>query len=334
MRWSATPSSARRRWASSTTLTWIAASDNVGVTGYNVYQNGALKTTTTATSLAVTGLSASTQYYFWVRANCGAGGYSTWSGPFSFTTSCVADNVPYSQNFESATVPGLPSCTTQQNVGTGNLWIVAINNPVGGFATNVLRYAWNSANAANVWFYTNGVNLVGGTTYRISYDYGCAGASFPERLRVSYGSSASAASMTDLLAEHPNVVNNVTPINNVVEFTPGTSGVYYFGFNAYSVADQFYLFVDNILVEVALSSNTFDNNNFMVYPNPVKDILNLSYTSEISTVRVMNMLGQEVISRKLNSANAQVDMSQLSAGTYIVNVTIGDTVKTIKVVKQ
>jgi hypothetical protein len=89
-----------------------------------------------------------------------------------------------------------------------------------------------------------------------------------------------------------------------------------------------------LTVSCVLNANSFDNNNFMVYPNPVKDILNLSYTSEISTVRVMNMLGQEVISRKLNAATAQVDMSQLSAGTYIVNVTIGDTVKTIKVVKQ
>jgi len=60
----------------------------------------------------------------------------------------------------------------------------------------------------------------------------------------------------------------------------------------------------------------------------------LTYTSEISAVQVVNMLGQEVISRNLNATTAQVDMSQLSAGAYIVNVTIGDTVKTIKVVKQ
>ena len=84
----------------------------------------------------------------------------------------------------------------------------------------------------------------------------------------------------------------------------------------------------------ALNTDTFNNDSFVAYPNPVKDVLNLSYTSEISNVRVMNMLGQEVISRKLNSTTAQVDMSQLSTGTYIVNVTVGDTVKTIKVVKQ
>jgi len=87
-------------------------------------------------------------------------------------------------------------------------------------------------------------------------------------------------------------------------------------------------------ITTTLSSDSFNNNNFSAYPNPVKDILNLAYTSEISDVRVVNMLGQVVLTKKLNANNGQLDVSQLSAGTYIVNVTIGDTVKTIKVVKQ
>ncbi|MCA1966644.1 MAG: T9SS type A sorting domain-containing protein, partial [Flavobacterium sp.] len=280
----------------------------------------------------ISSLSPNTTYSFYVRANCGAGGYSTWSGPFSFTTSCVADNVPYTQNFESATVPALPSCTTQQNVGTGNLWTVQ-NNGGYGFTTNALRYSWNSSSDANVWFYTNGINLVGGTTYKITYDYGGTGTTFPEKLKVSYGNSANAAAMTTLLADHPNVVND-TPVSNLVNFTPATSGVYYFGFNAYSIADQFYLFVDNIVVDVALSNANFDNSNFIAYPNPVRDILNISYTTEISSLRVINMIGQEVISKNINATSTQVDMSALSAGAYIVNVTVGDSVKTLKVVKQ
>ncbi|MDP5028401.1 MAG: T9SS type A sorting domain-containing protein, partial [Flavobacterium sp.] len=73
---------------------------------------------------------------------------------------------------------------------------------------------------------------------------------------------------------------------------------------------------------------------FSAYPNPVKDVLNISYTSEISSVRVINMIGQEVLSRNINATSSQVDMSHLSAGTYIVNVTVGDAIKTLKVVKQ
>ena len=89
-------------------------------------------------------------------------------------------------------------------------------------------------------------------------------------------------------------------------------------------------------IEVAevLSSDSFDNNSFVAYPNPVKDIFNISYSSEISSVRIINLLGQEVISTEVNATSTQIDMSQLSSGAYIVNVTVGDTIKTIKVVKQ
>ena len=86
--------------------------------------------------------------------------------------------------------------------------------------------------------------------------------------------------------------------------------------------------------DASLSSGSFDNANLSAYPNPVKDVLNVSYTSEISSVKIINMLGQEVISKNINATSSQIDMSQLSAGTYIVNVTVGDTMKTLKVVKQ
>ncbi|MFD2909348.1 T9SS type A sorting domain-containing protein [Flavobacterium ardleyense] len=87
-------------------------------------------------------------------------------------------------------------------------------------------------------------------------------------------------------------------------------------------------------ITTTLSSDSFDNASFMAYPNPVKDVFNLSYTSEISSVRVLNLLGQEVVSKAVNATSTQVDMSQLSAGTYIVNVTVGNSVKSIKVIKQ
>ncbi|CAM4382939.1 T9SS-dependent choice-of-anchor J family protein [Flavobacterium terrigena] len=83
-----------------------------------------------------------------------------------------------------------------------------------------------------------------------------------------------------------------------------------------------------------LSSNSFDTTTFVAYPNPVKDVLNLSYKSAISNVRVVNLLGQEVLNTKTNANDLQVDMSALTAGAYIVNITVEDTVHTIKVIKE
>lgn len=277
------------------------------------------------------GLSPNTAYSFYVRANCG-GTESNWSGPFTFTTTCVATDVPFSQDFESATVPALPNCSSQQNVGTGNLWTVENATNTYGFTGNYLRYRWNTANAANTWFFTQGINLTGGTAYSISYDYGGTGATFPENLKVAYGTSNTAVSMTNELANYPALTNTST--NAVVEFTPATTGVYYFGFNAYSDADQFYLYVDNIAVDVALANNSFDNTNFTYYPNPVKNVLNLSYNQNISQVEIFNLLGQKMTSTSFDATTAQVDMTSYTSGIYLVNVTSNNTTKTIRVIKE
>ncbi|MCU0322812.1 MAG: T9SS type A sorting domain-containing protein [Chitinophagaceae bacterium] len=119
-------------------------------------------------------------------------------------------------------------------------------------------------------------------------------------------------------------------LQSSVTFAANGTSTYYIMVEGFGTATGNF----ELTVSCVLNTDSFNNNNFSAYPNPVKDILNLAYTSEISDVRVVNMLGQVVLTKKLNANNGQLDVSQLSAGTYIVNVTIGDTVKTIKVVKQ
>jgi hypothetical protein len=84
----------------------------------------------------------------------------------------------------------------------------------------------------------------------------------------------------------------------------------------------------------SLGTQSFDLNGFSVYPNPVIDVLNLSYITAISKISVLNLLGQEVIALPVNVAQSKIDMSGLSSGTYLVKITIGDIVNTIKVIKE
>lgn len=86
--------------------------------------------------------------------------------------------------------------------------------------------------------------------------------------------------------------------------------------------------------DASLSASQFDANGFRAYPNPVKDILNLNYTQNISNVEVFNMLGQQVLAKSVNATQGNVDMSNLSMGTYLVRITADNQVKTIKVIKQ
>ncbi|NHN28165.1 T9SS type A sorting domain-containing protein, partial [Flavobacterium jejuense] len=70
------------------------------------------------------------------------------------------------------------------------------------------------------------------------------------------------------------------------------------------------------------------------YPNPVKDMLNLEYTSDITSISIFNLLGQEVLSKEVNSTSVKVNMSQLNSGAYIVNITIDGEQQVIKVIKE
>ncbi|MFJ7156533.1 carbohydrate binding domain-containing protein [Streptomyces sp. NPDC101118] len=74
------------RTSSSVSLAWTAATDDTGVTGYDVYRGGTLAATTAGTSATVTGLAANTPYTFTVRARDLAGNTSAASGPLTVTT--------------------------------------------------------------------------------------------------------------------------------------------------------------------------------------------------------------------------------------------------------
>jgi chitodextrinase len=68
-------------------LSWTAATDNVGVTGYNVYRNGTqIATLGAVTTFQNTGLTASTTYSYTVQARDAAGNISGQSVAASATT--------------------------------------------------------------------------------------------------------------------------------------------------------------------------------------------------------------------------------------------------------
>ncbi|MFI9593199.1 glycosyl hydrolase family 18 protein [Nonomuraea sp. NPDC052265] len=70
----------------SVSLAWNASTDNVAVTGYEVYRGGTLVTTVTGTSHTDTGLSANTAYSYTVRARDAAGNRSSDSNQITATT--------------------------------------------------------------------------------------------------------------------------------------------------------------------------------------------------------------------------------------------------------
>ena len=284
--------------------------------------------------LSLTGLSNATRYQFYVKAVCGEEDESELTGPVSFTTLCTFTSLPYVMDFESATIPSLPMCTSRENLGAGNNWTTANINGF-GFDSKALFYNWSSTNDANAWFYTQGIDLEAGTAYEISYLYGNDNSyGDTEKMKVAYGTSPESAAMTSPLADHT-AINSGSATVNTISFTPTEDGVYYFGFNVYSDAGNWRLYLDNIKVnESTLGLNSNDITQISYFPNPVKDQLTITAASTIENVSVYNLLGQMVLEVQPKGTTLQIDMSALPNGNYIVKSNIADAVSTFKVIKQ
>jgi hypothetical protein len=83
-----------------------------------------------------------------------------------------------------------------------------------------------------------------------------------------------------------------------------------------------------------LATNTFNESDLTVYPNPVKDILTLSLARNITNVTILNLLGQEVMTKEVNDNYFQIDLSHLSAGAYLLRITANNQQKNIKIIKE
>jgi endonuclease I/chitodextrinase len=108
--------------SSTIALSWTAATDNVGIAGYDVYMNNTLKTSVSGLSTTITGLSASTSYTFYVIAKDAAANLS----PASNTaTGSTAVFVPDTQN------PTAPTNLTATGITSTTMalsWTAATDN--------------------------------------------------------------------------------------------------------------------------------------------------------------------------------------------------------------
>lgn len=100
------------------TFTWNAASDNVGVTGYEVFRDGTSIGTTSSTSMSVTNLRPATNYAMRVRARDAAGNWSALSSTL---------NVPTSDTSSPSVPTGLSASAVTQTSFTLN-WAASTDN--------------------------------------------------------------------------------------------------------------------------------------------------------------------------------------------------------------
>ncbi|HZK07253.1 MAG TPA: T9SS type A sorting domain-containing protein [Bacteroidales bacterium] len=73
---------------------------------------------------------------------------------------------------------------------------------------------------------------------------------------------------------------------------------------------------------------------FSFYPNPATGIVNLKSVENIGTVSIYDLLGQRVIESRVDGTDAQLDISALSKGTYILKTDVNGELRTSKLIKN
>ena len=134
-------------------------------------------------------------------------------------------------------------------------------------------------------------------------------------------------------------LNNAAFVQKSYTFTPTTTGVYYFSFLHNSPANAtgtHALLIDTFEVTQQLSTDNFNASSISVYPNPVRDIVAIegSNYSNIQSYKIADLNGRIVKSGTANTTSAQVNMSDLQTGVYMmtINSDKGSVVK--KIIKE
>lgn len=242
--------------------------------------------------------------------------------------------LPYQYGFEA------DDSWTKQNLGLGNIWTIEENNSFysASEGTKYGRYRYNAENSANAWYISRGIQLTKDTPIEIKFDYKTGEFNGIEKLKVAIGKSKEAANLTNIIWDN----NGGTELTNTawetgtIQFTPTEDGVYYLGFNTYSDPNQMYVFIDNVRIDEAiLGVNQTKKENLTIYPNPVKDVLNLKNDSEISKISVYSLDGKLIRDKKVHSKETTINLSGISSGSYIgVIESANGNKQTVKLIKK
>ncbi len=86
----------------------------------------------------------------------------------------------------------------------------------------------------------------------------------------------------------------------------------------------------------SLSVDEFSGVELSVYPNPVKNKLqirlNNNFNIETKTIELFSLLGDRVLLKTFTNANTEIDVNNLSSGIYLLKCSIGDLLITKKVI--
>ncbi len=323
-----------------TDLSWTASSDNVGVTGYNIYQGGTLLGSTTATNTGITGLTASTTYTFAVSAVDDAGNESG-TATVSVTTldepTGGGSDVLFGSFFETGLdgwQDGGSDCARVRSSASyeGQFSMRLRDNS--GTASSMTSSAYNLSgyNSVELEFYFYPNSMENGEDFFVRYNDGSGWQTV-----ATYASGSSFSNGQFYVA---------TVTLDAANFNLGSNARFRFQCDASTNSDQVY--IDAItLTGFSASGNSLPGTgarstitplpsltNFgnelsslgeadvLLQPNPASDFLTVQSYDAIEEIRLFTVDGKQLLQRRYDAAEqAEINVAALPAGMYFLSIT-------------
>ncbi|WP_428743514.1 GEVED domain-containing protein [Tenacibaculum sp.] len=312
----------------SLTLNWSASTDNVGVTGYDVYQGATLIGSATGTTSNVTGLTAATTYTFSVKAKDAAGNVSASSNTINVTT--LSNTVSYCSSKGNNS-----SYEWIDNVELGGMTNATGNN--GGYADFTSKTATLAQGSSNQMVVSAGFSSSSYTEYwAVWIDFNQNG-TFESSEKVVTGSSSSAGNLTSTVAVPSGATLGTTRMRVSMKYNASQSSCETFTYG--EVEDYTVNIVSSARLEnpVSVSGERLgneSNSNLSVYPNPAANFVQVKLASQAEnmTYKIVNSIGRVIKAGRLNSSN--INTSNLKKGIYILEVNDGQKVLKTKLLKE
>lgn len=332
-------------------LSWTASSDNVGVTGYNVYVDGVLDGNTTSLAYTVSGLTANTTYNMEVTAYDAAGNESA---PASVGVTTLSggggggSNVILAHYFETGwdgwadggsdcarysgtrSWEGNYSIQIRDNSGTASA-MTSSSYDVSGYTQLTIEfyfYANSMENGEDFWVryydgsswstvatYARGTSFNNNTFYVATVTLSSAQYNFPPNAQFRFQCDASDNS--------DQIYIDAVTITGSNNFMAGNSS-----FTIKELGAP----VNTVPASLLTPAETEDV--IQIFPNPVSNTLQVRSAEPVKSVRVFAANGVQLRDMPGFEGATSVDLSSLKPGIYFISLETENGIQQRRIVKQ
>ncbi|MRT15573.1 T9SS type A sorting domain-containing protein [Vitellibacter sp. q18] len=289
-------------------LSWTASTDNVGVTGYDVFEGATNLGTVTGTSANITGLSPSTAYSFKVRAHDAAGNNSGFSNIVNVTT--LSNSVTYCSSKGNST-----NDEFIDRVQLGSINNLSGNN--GGYADFTSLSATLAKGSSNTITITpKWTGSVYREAYRVWIDYNQDGDFNDSGEQVYSRSRTTASSISGSFTVPTSALSGATRMRVSMKYNANPTPCETF---SYGEVEDYTVIISNGAGQGIAGDTDFSTAEMSIFPNPAKNSLNISLLEATGKEYVLfNTVGQVV---GKGAFAEKVDISALQSGIYVIEVT-------------